>query len=154
MPTAPGEGLRPRPRGSHWSSIRAAGMNAAQLGASPGDPARRDGEGDAQAGNATVERVNQRTRLTRWSPKGTGARAGALRYDRQSPPRGPGGVFPPYVHRQTRNGNGVTPCVLSEDGHASGAGATRMAHGGGSRQKPTPAGKPQDMLTDVRLRGL
>ena len=67
---------------------------------------------------------------------------------------GPGGVFPPYVHRQTRSGNGVTSCVLSKADHAFGGGANRMAHGEGSRQKPTPAGKPQDMQTDVRLSGM
>ena len=67
---------------------------------------------------------------------------------------GPGGVFSPYVHRQTRSGNGVTPCVLSEDGHAYGAGANRMAYGEGSRQKPKPLGKLEDMPTDVRLSGM
>lgn len=44
--------------------------------------------------------------------------------------------------------------VLSEDGHSSGAGANRMAHGEGSRQKPRPLGKPEDMPTDVRLNGM
>jgi hypothetical protein len=29
-----------------------------------------------------------------------------------------------------------------------------MAHGEGSRQKPTPLGKPEDMQTDVRLSGM
>jgi hypothetical protein len=29
-----------------------------------------------------------------------------------------------------------------------------MTHGEGSRQKPRPAGKPQDMQTDVRLSGM
>ena len=31
------------PRGSDWPSIREAGMNAAHLGASPGDTASPDG---------------------------------------------------------------------------------------------------------------
>jgi len=63
-------------------------------------------------------------------------------------------VFSPYVHRQTRRGNGVTPCVLSGDDHSSGAGANRMAHGEGSGQKPRPLGKLEDMQTDVRLSGM
>lgn len=29
-----------------------------------------------------------------------------------------------------------------------------MAHGEGSRQKPRPLGKPEDMQTDVRLNGM
>src|SRR5215510_14704562 len=67
---------------------------------------------------------------------------------------GPGGVFPLYVHRQTRRGNGVTPCVLSGEGQSAGAGANRMARGKGSRQKPKPLGKPEDRQTDVRLNGM
>jgi len=43
IPTAPGEGLRHLPRGSDWPSIREAGMNAEQLGASPGDTASTEG---------------------------------------------------------------------------------------------------------------
>jgi len=43
IPTAPGEGLRHSPRGSAWSSIREAGVNAEQLGASPGDTASTEG---------------------------------------------------------------------------------------------------------------
>ena len=64
------------------------------------------------------------------------------------------GTHPIYVHRHTRNGNGVTPCVLSQDGQAYGGGANRMAHGKGSRQKPRPLGKPEDTQTDVRLSGM
>ena len=142
IPTAPGEGLRHIPRGSDWSSIREAGMNAAKLGASPGHTASTGGEGYAQEGDETVDRLNQRKRLVRWSQKGNGPWAGAFLHDRHSPHMGPGGVFPPYVHRQTRIGNGVTSCVLSKDGQAFGGGTNRMAHGEGSRQKPTPAGKP------------
>ena len=104
------------PRGSDWLSIREAGMNAEQLEALPGDTASIDGDGYAQEGNETVERLNQRKRLIRWSPNGTGPWAGGFRHVRHSPYTGPGGVFPPYVHRQTRIGNGVTPCVLSENG--------------------------------------
>jgi hypothetical protein len=129
-------------------------MNAAKLGASPGHTASTDGEGDAQEGNETVDRLNQRKRLARWSQKGSGPRAGGFLHDRQSPHTGPGGVFLPYVHHQTRIGNGVTPCVLSKDGQSFGVGANHMTPGEGSRQKPRPAGKPQDMQTDVRLNGL
>ena len=155
IPTILGEGLIHIPRGRDWPSTREAGMNADKLEASPGDAASRDGYGYAQEGNQTVDRLTQRKRLTRWSQNGTGPRAGGFRHDRHSPRTGPGGVFPPYVHRQTRNGNGVTPCVLSNGGHlAVGAGANRMAHGMGSRQKQRPAGKPQDRQTDVRLSGL
>ena len=120
IPTAPGEGLRHIPRGSDWPSIREAGMHAAKLGASSDDPASPDGYGYAQEENATVERLNQRKRLIHWSQNGNGPRAGAFRHDRHSPHRGPGGVFSLYVHRHTRNGNGVTPGVLSEDGQSSG----------------------------------
>src|SRR5262245_46464488 len=67
MPTTPGEGLRHMPRGSDWPSLREAGMHAEQLGASPGDTASR--EGYVQEGNATVERLNQRKRLARWSQR-------------------------------------------------------------------------------------
>jgi len=154
IPTASGEGLRHRPRGSDWPSIREAGMNAGPLAASPGDTASTDGYEHAQEGNATVERLNQRKRLIRWSQKGTGPWAGGFRHVRPSPHRGPGGVFPLYVHRQTRCGNGVTPCVLSGDGQADGVGANRMACGEGSRQKPRPPGKLEDMQTDVRLSGM
>ena len=129
-------------------------MNAEQLEASPGDTASTDGYGYAQEGNETVDRLNQRKRLARWSQKGNGPWAGDFRRDRHSPHTGPGGVFSPYVHRQTRRGNGVTPCVLSEDDHSDGAGANRMAHEEGSRQKPKPLGKPEDMQTDVRLSGM
>jgi hypothetical protein len=142
------------PRGSDWPSIREAGMNAEQLEASSGDTASIDEYGYAQEGNETVDRLNQRKRLTRWSQKGNGPGAGDFRRDRHSPRMGPGGVFPPYVHRQTRIGNGVTPCVLSGDGHARGAGANRMAHEEGSRQQPRPLGKLEDMQTDVRLSGM
>ena len=154
MPTAPGEGLIHMPRGSDWPSIRAAGMNAAQLAASPGDTASTDGYEYAQEGKATVDRLNQRKRLIRWSHKGTGLRAGGFLHVRHSPPTGPGGGFPLYVHRQTRCGNGVTPCVLSGDGQADGVGANRMACGEGSRQKPRPPGKLEDRPTDVRLSGM
>jgi hypothetical protein len=129
-------------------------MNAEKLGASPGDTASTDGYGYAQEGNETVDRLNQRKRLIRWSQNGNGPRAGAFRHDRHSPHIGPGGVFSPYVHRQTRNGNGVTPCVLSQDGQSYGGGANRMAHGKGSRQKQMPLGKPEDKQTDVRLSGM
>jgi hypothetical protein len=142
------------PRGSDWPSIREAGVNAEHLGASSGDTASIDAYGYAQEGNETVERLNQRKRLTRWSQKGNGPGAGGFRHARHSPRMGPGGVFPPYVHRQTRIGNGVTPCVLSGDGHVREAGANRMAHGEGSRQKPRPLGKPEDRQTDVRLNGM
>jgi len=142
------------PRGSDWPSIREAGMNAEQLGASPGDTASTDGYGYAQKENETVDRLNQRKRLGRWSQNGIGPWAGDFLRDRHSPPIGPGGVFSPYVHRQTRRGNGVTPCVLSGDGQSDGAGANRMAYGEGSRQKPRPLGKPEDMQTDVRLNGM
>jgi hypothetical protein len=142
------------PRGSDWPSIREAGMNAEQLGASPGDTASTDGEGYAQEENETVERLNQRKRLARWSQKGNGPWAGDFRRARHSPHTGPGGVCSPYVHRQTRSGNGVTPCVLAGEGHSDGAGANRMARGEGSRQKPRPLGKPEDMQTDVRLSGM
>jgi len=129
-------------------------MNAEQLEASPGDTARTDGYGYAQEGNETVDRLNQRKRLRRWSQNGTGPWAGGFRHARHSPHTGPGGVFPLYVHRQTRSGNGVTPCGLSGDDQSYGAGANRMAHGEGSRQKPRPPGKPEDMQTDVRLNGM
>ena len=129
-------------------------MNAEQLGASSGDTASTDGYGYAQEGNETVDRLNQRKRLTRWSQNGNGPGAGGFRHARHSPRMGPGGVFPPYVHRQTRIGNGVTPCVLSENGSCCGAGANRMAHEEGSRQKLRPPGKPEDMPTDVRLSGM
>jgi hypothetical protein len=142
------------PRGSDWPSIRAAGMNAEQLEASPGDTASTDGYGYAQEGNETVDRLNQRKRLIRWSQNGTGPWAGGFRHVRHAPHIGPGGVFPLYVHRQTRCGNGVTPCVLSGDGQADGVGANRMACGEGSRQKPRPPGKLEDMQTDVRLSGM
>ena len=142
------------PRGSAWPSIREAGMNAEQLEASPGDTARTDGYGYAQEGNETVDRLNQRKRLIRWSQNGTGSWAGGFRHVRHSPHIGPGGVFPLYVHRQTRCGNGVTPCVLSGEGQSAGAGANRMARGKGSRQKPRSLGKPEDMQTDVRLNGM
>lgn len=154
IPTAPGEGLTHIPRGSDWPSIREAGMNAEQLGALPGDTARRDGYGYAQEGNETVDRLTQRKRLIRWSQKGTGPWAGGSLHARHSPHTGPGGVFPPYVHRQTRSGNGVIPCVRSADGLSGGAGANRMTHGKGSRQTPKPLGKPEDMQTDVRLNGM
>ena len=142
------------PRGSDWPSIREAGMNAEPLEASPGDTASTDGYGYAQEGNETVDRLNQRNRLIRWSQKGIGPRAGGFRHVRHSPHTGPGGVFPLYVHRQTRIGNGVTPCVLSGEGQSAGAGANRMARGKGSRQKPRSLGKPEDMQTDVRLNGM
>ena len=129
-------------------------MNAEQLGASPGDTASTDGEGYAQEENETVDRLNQRKRLARWSQKGNGPWAGDFRRVRHSPHTGPGGVFSPYVHRQTRIGNGVTPCVLSGDGSSYEAGTNRMAHEVGSRQKPRPLGKPEDMQTDVRLNGM
>ena len=134
--------------------MREAGMNAEQLGASPGDTASTDGEGYAQEEQETVERVNQRKRLARGSQKGNGPWAGDVRRVRHAPHPGPGGVVSPYVHRQTRIGNGVTPCVLSGDGQAHGAGANRMAYGEGSRQKPRPLGKPEDKQTDVRLSGM
>jgi len=60
------------PRGSDWPSIREAGMHAEQLEALPGDTASRDGYGYAQEGNETVERLNQRKRLIRWSQNGNG----------------------------------------------------------------------------------
>src|SRR5262245_36389078 len=142
------------PRGSDWPSIREAGMNAEQLGASPGDTASTDGYGYAQEGNETVDRLNQRKRLARWSQNGNGPRAGDFRRDRHSPHMGPGGVCSPYVHRQARFGNGVTPCVLSENDEGCGAGANRMAHEAGSRQKPRPPGKPEAMRTDGRLNGM
>ena len=104
------------PRGSDWPSIREAGMNAEQLAACSGDTASTEGNGYAQEGNETVDRLNQRKRLVRWSQNGNGPWAGDFLRDRHSPHRGPGGVFSPYVHRQTRIGNGVTPCVLSENG--------------------------------------
>lgn len=69
IPTTPGEGLIHIPRGSDWPSIREAGVNAEQLGASPGDAASTDGYGYAQEGNETVVRLNQRKRLRRWSQK-------------------------------------------------------------------------------------
>jgi hypothetical protein len=154
IPTAPGEGLTHIPHGSDWPSIRKAGMHAEPLGASSGDPASTDGYGYAQEGNDTVDRLPQRKRLVRWSQKGTGPWAGGFRHARQSPHTGPGGVFPPYIPRSTRSGNGVTPCVLSADGQSYGAGANRMAPGKGSRQQPMPSGKPQDRQTDVRLHGM
>ena len=129
-------------------------MNAEQLEALSGDTASTDGYGYAQEGNETVDRLNQRKRLIRWSQNGTGPWAGGFLHVRHSPHTGPGGVFPLYVHRQTRIGNGVTPCVLSGDGPSDGAGANRMARGEGSRQKPRPLGKPEDMQTDVRLSGM
>jgi hypothetical protein len=153
MPIAPGEGLTHIPRGRDRPSIRDAGMHAAQLGASPGETASPDGEGDAQEGHDTGERVNQRKRLGRWRQHGTGPGAGGSRHDRQSPHPGPGGVFPPDVHRHTRTGTGGTPGVLSQDGQSSGGGANRLAHGQGSRQKPRPPGTPEDQPTDVRWRG-
>jgi hypothetical protein len=154
IPTTPGEGLTPMPRGNDWPSIGEAGMNAEHLGASPSDTARTDGEGDAQEGNATVDRLHQRKRLGRWSQNGHGPWAGGFRHDRHAPHRGPGGVFPPDVHRHTRIGNGVTPCVLSAEGQSCGAGANRMAYGKGARQKRMPPGKPEDRQTDVRLSGM
>jgi hypothetical protein len=154
MPAAPGEGLIHMPRGRDWPSIREAGVNAATLEASPGDTASRDGEGDAQEGNETVDRLTQRKRLIRWSQKGTGPWAGGFRHVRPAPHTGPGGVCPPYVHRHTRRGNGVPPCGLSGDGPSDGAGANRLAHGEGARQKPRPLGKPEDRQTDVRLSGM
>jgi hypothetical protein len=87
----------------------------------------------------------------RWSQNGKGPGAGDFRNDRHSPHMDPGGVFPPYPHRQTRVRNGVTPCVLSGWDRQTGAGASRMAYGEGSSQKPMPPGKPEDMLTDSRL---
>lgn len=70
------------------------------------------------------------------------------------PTRVPAECSHPDVHRHTRNRNGVTQCVLSEDGQSCGAGAKRMAHGKGSRQKPRSLGKPEDTQTDVRLSGM
>jgi hypothetical protein len=154
MPTTSGEGLRHMPRGSDWPSIREAGMNAAPREASPGDTARTEGDGYAQAGNDTVERLHQRKRLLRWSHKGPGPWAGGFRHVRHAPHLGPGGVCPLYVHRHTRGGNGVTPCGLFGDGQADGAGANRRAHGEGARQKPRPPGKLKDMQTDVRWSGM
>ena len=154
IPTAPGEGLTHMPHGSDWSSIREAGMKADKREAASGDAASRDGYGYAQEENETVDRLNQRKRLARWSQKGNGPWAGDFRRVRHSPHTGPGGVFSPYVHRQTRRGNGVTPCILSEDSHSDGAGANRMAYGEGSRQKLRPLGKPEDRQTDVRLHGM
>ena len=129
-------------------------MNAEQLAACSGDTASTEGNGYAQEGNETVDRLNQRKRRIRWSQHGTGPWVGGCLHVRHSPHPGPGGVFPLYVHRQTRSGNGVTPCVLSGDGPSAGAGANRMARGEGSRQKPRPLGKPEDMQTDVRLSGM
>ena len=129
-------------------------MHAEHLGASPGETASTAGEGYAQAGHATVERLHQRQRLGRWSHKGNGPWAGGCRHARHAPRTGPGGVFPPSVQRYTRLGNGVTACVLSGDGQSGGAGANRMAHGEGARQQPRPRGKPEERQTDVRLSGM
>jgi hypothetical protein len=96
----------------------------------------------------------RRKRLVRWSQKGTGPWTGGSRHDRQPPHTGPDGVFPPYVHRQTRLWNRASPWVLSEDGRSCGGGADRMAHGKGSHQKQMPLGKPADKQTAVRLSGM
>lgn len=129
LPPAPGEGLRPLPRGSDWPASRAAGLNAEPLEASPGATASPDGDGDAPEGPAPVERWHQRKRLRRWSHKGHGPWAGGLLHVRPSPPTGPGGVVPRDVQRHTRSGTGVTPCGLCGDDPSYGAGANRRAHG-------------------------
>jgi hypothetical protein len=50
IPIVRGDGLTHRPHGSDWSSIREAGLNAAQLGAHPCDAASRDRVGYAEKG--------------------------------------------------------------------------------------------------------
>jgi hypothetical protein len=60
------------PHGSDWSSIREAGMNAAQQRTSLGDAARRDRYGYAEKGRGTVVMVNQRNEVETLEPKGTG----------------------------------------------------------------------------------
>jgi hypothetical protein len=70
------------------------------------------------------------------------------------PQTSPGGVFSPYLHRQTRIRNEVTLHVLFGRGRSPGAGASRMACGEGSSQKPRPFCNGRDMPTDSRLSGM
>lgn len=142
------------PHGSDWPSRREAGMKADKLGALPGDAASRDGHGYAQEENETVVTLNQQKRLPCWSQNGNGSWAGDFLQRQVFTPHRSRRSFSPYLHRQTRSRNEVTPPVLSRSGRASGAGANRMAGGEGSSQKPMPLGNREDMLTDSRLIGM
>ena len=118
IPTVLGEGLTHMPHGSDWSSIRDAGMNAAQQGACPDDAASRDGQGYAQEGNETVVMVTQRKRAETLEPKGTGYGVSMSPGDWHSPPRNPAEfpTLPPSPNREQERSNPVVALQSGSSG--------------------------------------
>jgi hypothetical protein len=152
IPTVRGDGLMHRPHGSDWSSIREAGLKAAQPGACPRDAASRDRVGYAEKGIITVVRLTQRKRLRRWSQKAqdtgpacfhvTGSHPHETRQSRPILP------LAPNWNQERR-----TLQLLSKTGRGRGVGAHRKGCRRGLSQKPRPACNGRDMLTDSQAGG-
>ena len=142
IPTVHGEGLKHRPHGSDWPSIREAGLKADKPGACPRDAASRGRAGYAEKGSRTAVTLTQRKRLTRWSQKALVSGLALLRVASIHPARTRQSC-PPYVHRQTGIRNEVTSYVLSGPRSTTGAGANRKAYEEGFLKKPRPRVMPR-----------